>query len=372
MIRMAYTYRLFILIHSYYAIYPNPTASLPSTSSQNTIWPLPDAIFPPLIQQQNTQSKRARQKVILHRDLRRRQHALKLGHIQPEEDHHEREGHRREQEPIPRLLLEQRRMLEDAESARAHREQVKPLHHDEIDEVDRGCDRELRIDEVGVEVRGQRAVLEPEDGEGDPLALEIPEGHGEGGDRLDDADEPIGLQHELPVHETVYLGLAGRPEQDVGLGSLVGEDNRRRAVGEATDDYHQERGEDLRDTKNNIGEHGPELGERARGEQVRNGLLEIVEDDATVLHRDDDGGEGVQQHHVRGFDGDVRAAAKCDPDVCCFEGGRVVDAVTGHPDEFVAALEFPHDAEFLLGGRAGEHDLVVAAELVPLVVVEGD
>lgn len=157
-------------------------------------------------------------------------------------------------------------MLKDAEPACAYSEKVKPLHYNEIDEVDRRCDGEFRGDEISIEVVRECAILEPENREGDPLALEIPESHGKGGDRFEDSDECIGLHHELPVDETVQLGLARAAEEDVGLWCLVRKNNRCSAVCEAADDNHQELRQDLRETEDDIAEDGPELGKRSRGE----------------------------------------------------------------------------------------------------------
>ena len=157
-------------------------------------------------------------------------------------------------------------MLKDAEPACAYSKQVKPLHYNEIDEVDRRCYSEFRGDEISIEVVRECAILEPENREGDPLALEIPERHGKGGDRFKDSDECIGLQHELPVYETVYLGIARAAEEDVGLWCLVRKNNSCSAVCEAADDNHQERRQDLREAEDDIPKDGPELRKGSRGE----------------------------------------------------------------------------------------------------------
>jgi hypothetical protein len=157
-------------------------------------------------------------------------------------------------------------MLKDAEPACAYSEQVKPLHYNEIYEVDRRSDGEFRGDEISIEVVRDRAILEPEDREGDPLALEIPESHGKGGDRFEDTDKCIGLHHELPVDETVHLGIAWAAEEDVGLWCLVRKNNRSSTVCEAADDNHQERRQDLREAEDDIAKDGPELGKGSRGE----------------------------------------------------------------------------------------------------------
>lgn len=79
------------------------------------------------------------------------------------------------------------------------------------------------------------AELEPEDREGDAVALKVPEGHGKGADGFNNAKNTVCVEDEFPVHEAVLLGLAWGTEEDVGFGFLVGEDCRGRAVCEATD-----------------------------------------------------------------------------------------------------------------------------------------
>jgi hypothetical protein len=133
-----------------------------------------------------------------------------------------------------------------------------------------------------------------------------------------------------------------------------------------TDDDHEERRQNLRKTKADIGHDGPELGKGAGGEEVANDLFEIVKDDAAVLDGLDDRGEGVEEHHVGGLDGNVGAAAHGDADVGRLERGRVVDAVARHGHDAVL-LELLDNAQLLLGRRARKDDLLVLRQDLPLV-----
>ncbi len=130
---------------------------------------------------------------MLNRDLSRPQHILQLRDIKPKDSHAQRKGHSRKEVPILSLLVEQWRVLEDAESSRADGEEIKPLHDDQINEVDGTSFVEARGGVVGVDVAGEIAVLEPEGREGDAASLEVPVRHGEGGNCLKDANEAVGL-----------------------------------------------------------------------------------------------------------------------------------------------------------------------------------
>lgn len=159
---------------------------------------------------------------------------LQLRYIQPEESHDEREEHCREQVPVLREFVEERWVLEDAETACAERQQREPLHHDKINKVHAGGFVETGIVEVLIDVCRHGAVTEPEVAEGDPIALEIPIRHGKRGYSFKHADEAVRLHHELPVDEPVYPGFAGPAEQDVCFWSFISEDSRGGTICEAT------------------------------------------------------------------------------------------------------------------------------------------
>lgn len=170
---------------------------------------------------------------MLGRHPTRPQHALQLRDIQPKHRHRQRKPNRRQQIPILRLPLPHRRMLEDTQPPCPDRQQHEPLHDDQVYEVDRGGFCEFLRGVGGIDGGGQRAVAEPEGGEGDGGALEVPVGHGEGGEGFEDAEEAVGLEDEAPVDEAVGFGAAGSAEEDVGFGGLVGEDGGGGAVSKA-------------------------------------------------------------------------------------------------------------------------------------------
>lgn len=61
----------------------------------------------------------------------------------------------------------------------------------------------------------------------------VPIRHCEGRDSFEDANEPVGLEYELPVDEAVDSGLAGLAAENVGFGGLVCEDGRNGTICEA-------------------------------------------------------------------------------------------------------------------------------------------
>ena len=54
--------------------------------------------------------------------------------------------------------------------------------------------------------------------------MQVPVGHGERRERFDDADNTVGLEYELPIHQPVLLGITGFAEENVRFGNFVGED----------------------------------------------------------------------------------------------------------------------------------------------------
>lgn len=203
-----------------------------------------------------------------------------------------------------------------------------------------------------------------------PGSMEVPVSHGEGGEGLDDTHETVGLHDELPVHQTIFARVPGLAEQVIRIGGFVAEDRRGGAVGEAADNDHEERRQDLQKAEEDVGHDRPEFRDGASQKQIRDRLLQIVEDNTAILHSFHHCIEGVEEDHIRGFD--VGSVADGDTDVRGFEGWGVVHAVACHADEFITSLQFTDDAEFLVGGGAGKDDLVVFAELVPLGGLEGD
>jgi hypothetical protein len=195
--------------------------------------PAANSGLPALIQHQNTQAKGNRQKEILDRHLAGGQRGLQLRHVQPENGDAEGEGDGGEQPQVLRGLVEGGRVLEDAQAARAHGHQREPLHDDQVDEVDAaGLVLQRRV-RVGVHVAGRGAEAEPQQTEGNAVALQVPVRHGEAEHRLDHADEAVRLQDQFPVDQSVLFGFARWPQEYVGFGFFECENSCGGAVREA-------------------------------------------------------------------------------------------------------------------------------------------
>ena len=95
-----------------------------------------------------------------------------------------------------------------------------------------------------------------------------------------------------------------------------------------------------------------EVGGQGEGDE----LDEVVEDAAALLDGGLDGGEVVVgEDHVGGLLRNLRApASHGDADVGLLQGGRVVDAVTGHRDDLAPRLQRTDEAQLVLGGHPGE------------------
>lgn len=105
------------------------------------------------------------------------------------------------------------------------------VHDHECDKVDGAGFVQLlqvviRVDTLRV------AKGKPDFAKRNAVALQVPVRHSKGGDRLENANEAVGLEDKLPVHEPVVADSAGRARQHVGLGRLVRERGGGQAVGE--------------------------------------------------------------------------------------------------------------------------------------------
>ena len=100
-------------------------------------------------------------------------------------------------------------------------------------------------------------------------------------------------------------------------------------------------------------EHERDVG----GEQEPDELEDVGVDAAALFDRGGDGGEVVvEEHEVGDLAADVAASlAHGDADVRPFQGGGVVDAVSGHGDDLAVGLEGVDEGEFVLGVDPGEH-----------------
>ncbi len=125
-------------------------------------------------------------------------------------------------------------------------------------------------------------------------------------------------------------------------------------------------------TKYDIRHDWPKLRERACRKQVRNRLLQIIKHHPSVLHRFNNRAEALQKNHIRRLNRNVGPAAQSNSYISSFQRRGIINPITSHADNLVTALEFMHDAQFLLWCSAREDYLVVGAELRPLVLVEGD
>mmetsp|Transcript_15325 Transcript_15325/g.33089 ORF Transcript_15325/g.33089 Transcript_15325/m.33089 type:complete len:1080 (-) Transcript_15325:311-3550(-) len=186
-------------------------------------------------------------------------------------------------------------------------------------------------------------------------------------ERLHDANLEVGEGDQAAVHEAVGGGVTGGAVHDVGLLLLVRQGDGGHHVG--TQVHHQDHhgGQGQGQADHNEAQEGANLGD-VGGERVADGLLQVVEDEATLLHAVHDGGEVVvHENHVSSLLGHVLAGdAHGHTNVTLLEGGGVVHTVTGHRHHLSAALVVLHNLQLVGGGHASEHNLLVAERGVPL------
>jgi len=156
------------------------------------------------------------------------------------------------------------------------------------------------------------------------------------------------------VGKDAFLRVAGRPIHHVPLGGLHGQRKGREAV---RDEIHPE------DLDRLQGKRQPqERGQEERqdlagitGQQVFDELPDVVVDHPALLDGAHDRGKiVVQEDHVAGLLGDVRAHdAHGDADVGALQGGGVVDPVARHRHALPPVLQGLDDLELLLGDHPG-------------------
>ena len=174
---------------------------------------------------------------------------------------------------------------------------------------------------------------------------------------LDQADSQR-AQTEQPL-----LRIPRRPAHDLRVCFLRLEDHRAGGV----DNQFQEDDVNREQQHRPIGEEHRDQGEPGDGdvnrEDVRDRLLNVVEDPPPQFDRLNDGGEIILQQHQRSrLAGDVRSpAAHRDADVGRLECRGIVDAVAGHGDDFAIGLEGVHQPQLLFGHDAGKQADVLNA-----------
>ncbi len=167
----------------------------------------------------------------------------------------------------------------------------------------------------------------------------------------------VGVGQQATRHQMLGL-LPGFTGHHVHFRLFVGQGQSRVDVSSHADDEHEDVGEGEWDLENDECDERPDFG-HVGGEQVDDGLLEVIEDLAALLHSVDNGGEVVvEQDHVSCVFGHVRPAdAHRNADVTLFDCRGIVDSVAGYThyvSYFLAGLD---DLQFLGWSGSGEDDL---------------
>ena len=150
---------------------------------------------------------------------------------------------------------------------------------------------------------------------------------------------------------------------DVGFGFFVGEGDGGHHVSSQVDTEDGDSSEGKRNTEENVGEEGRDLG-NVGGEGVGDGLLEVIKDETSLFYSDDDGSEVViEEDHVSGLFRHIRSSdTHSNSNVGLLQSRRVVDSVSSHGDDFTLLLETFDDHQLLLGRGTSEDNLGVVAD----------
>mmetsp|Transcript_4331 Transcript_4331/g.7584 ORF Transcript_4331/g.7584 Transcript_4331/m.7584 type:complete len:611 (+) Transcript_4331:223-2055(+) len=190
--------------------------------------------------------------------------------------------------------------------------------------------------------------------------------------RLHNANLEVRIDEQRRAGEAVRADVPGWPLHDVGLSVFVGEGDAGEDVGAEVDYEDEDRGEGDRDPDGEEQEQRNDLGAQVR-QHVRDGLLQVVEHQATFFDAGNDGGEViVEEDHEGGLLGHVRARyTHGHPDVGALEGRRVIHAIPSHGHNAAALLLLLHNRQLLRRGRPGKDDLFVGEDAVPVCICEG-
>jgi len=118
--------------------------------------------------------------------------------------------------------------------------QVKELHHDQINEINRRSLSQDLIHINDVVARRVISISKPQSREMDTSALTIPIRHSERADRFLKAEKDVSVEEEFPVNQLILFDIPWLSEQDVGFRFLVGEDCGGCAVCKTADHDHEE------------------------------------------------------------------------------------------------------------------------------------
>lgn len=193
------------------------------------------------------------------------------------------------------------------------------------------------------------------------------------------------------------MGVPRGPIHDIRLPLLIRQTNRRDHIrsqvnAENADSPQGER-DPCQDEQKERGQLGDVIGER-----VEHTLLQVIEDQSSLLHTGDDGGKIViQEDHVRRFFTHIRSRyPHRDPDVRLLQRWGVVDLsnqkkvlkwirfgleipivlvypVSSHSHASILSLEPFHNLKLLLGRSPGENELVIVCNYrVQLILIHPD
>ncbi len=166
-------------------------------------------------------------------------------------------------------------------------------------------------------------------------------------------------QHHAAVDDRLRLGTR-LLLHDIRVAFFHGQGQGGRAIGDQVEPEQLDGGQGSGQACQRGQEDDHDLG-HIGGQQEEHELADVGVNDAALFHRRDDAGiVVVGEHHVGGFLGDIRAGdAHGHADVGALDGGRVVDAVAGHRDDFIVGLQGIHDAHLVLGRDAGKDSRIL-------------
>lgn len=175
----------------------------------------------------------------------------------------------------------------------------------------------------------------------------------------------------------VTLGVTGVSFHDIKLGVLVCEGNGGNHISSEINAENEHGSERQRHLEGNEEQEGGNLG-NVGGESVGNGLLQVVENKATFFNTVDNGREVIiEQKHISGVLGNVRARAHSDTDIGLLDSRGIVDTVTSDSHDVTEALASIDNKKLLGGSGTGEDDLGLGnpvhdlASFFDFIVVKG-
>ena len=267
-----------------------------------------------------------------------------------------------------------------------HTQDVSDLSNDESDEEECLSILEMVIElstsveaSLGVGVCGGNVVVRGILFEGQPelalrdasVVLHVVEEENEGSQRFEETNESVRLKVD-PTVQQVSPTRARFALHDVLLTFLEDQRDARNSISDNTNVKHEEGGQRLRQTEENVKDDGPNFREGTGRQEVADDLLQVRENNASRLNTGKERSEVVISEDDRGsFLGDFGTSSHGNSHIGLTQGRRVIDSITSNGYGIFALLHLGDDFKLVFRGSTSEDQVTMTENPVPMSISEG-